>query len=475
MKRIIVALCSLLVAGGLLQARNVNVLDFGAVPDGKTLCTKQLQAAIDECANTGGGVVTVPAGRYLTGCLLLRSHVELYLERASVILGSLRIPEDYATHKAIIYAHGIHDAGISGPGYIDGQSNDPSFLSRFKINDGKRPHAVDFHDCQDISVRDVHMINAGSWTLSLVRCDGVTIDGVRIYSLSIGNNDGIDIEARNVTVSNCRISSDDDAICMKNSLPDFTTEYITITNCVVASNCNPIKFGTPSYKGYRNVTVSNCVIRRAEESNQWDWGVDESPSGFSYGEYKEVAPGAITGLAGIAVEAVDGAFIENLSFSNIVMEGVVTPVFVCTGHRHNNSGAIKNLQFTNITAKCEGIIPCLISGLPDARIEGLVIRDFIVEHAGGQAAMTEPLKQNVTGYPENRMYGPDNPAGGLYLRCVDNALVENFQVTQRKSDARPTVVLDDVDGFRIRGLQIKGSTAKDAIQSNSSKNIVVEK
>ncbi|MCD7941143.1 MAG: hypothetical protein LUH50_14425 [Bacteroides intestinalis] len=51
----------------------------------------------------------------------------------------------------------------------------------------------------------------------------------------------------------------------------------------------------------------------------WDWSK----------EYREVQKGQLTGLAGIAVEAVDGGHLENLQFNNISMTGVITPIFVC--------------------------------------------------------------------------------------------------------------------------------------------------
>ena len=40
----------------------VNVSDFGAVADGKTLCTEAIQKAIDRCAAAGGGTVRMPKG-----------------------------------------------------------------------------------------------------------------------------------------------------------------------------------------------------------------------------------------------------------------------------------------------------------------------------------------------------------------------------------------------------------------------------
>ena len=51
---------------------NVNVLEYGARGDGVTLCTAAIQAAVDACAASGGGRVTVPAGIYITGTIRLR-------------------------------------------------------------------------------------------------------------------------------------------------------------------------------------------------------------------------------------------------------------------------------------------------------------------------------------------------------------------------------------------------------------------
>lgn len=132
-------------------------------------------------------------------------------------------------------------------------------------------------------------------------------------------------------------------------------ENITVTNCIIGSNCNPIKLGTSSYCGFRNVTFSNIVILPPTKSNVWDWSK----------EYREVPKGQLTGLAGIAVEAVDGGHIENLHFNNISMTGVITPIFVCLNKR-NGVGSVKNLVFSNITAKAHGIIPYLSLPFPES-------------------------------------------------------------------------------------------------------------
>ena len=83
-----------LIAAQSIAARNVEITQFGAVGDAATLNTKALQMAIDTCAKTGGGEVTVPPGTYITGTIYLRSNVELHLCRGSIIRGSYRNPEE---------------------------------------------------------------------------------------------------------------------------------------------------------------------------------------------------------------------------------------------------------------------------------------------------------------------------------------------------------------------------------------------
>ena len=126
---------------GTIAATDYNVLQQGAVGDGKTLNTKSLQSAIDALHAKGGGQLYFPAGRYLTGSLQLKSNVTLYLEKEAVLLGSTS-PYDYpgfSTEKelkvnndhfdqALIYAEGAENIGITGEGCIDasGRTHDPS-------------------------------------------------------------------------------------------------------------------------------------------------------------------------------------------------------------------------------------------------------------------------------------------------------------------------------------------------------------
>ena len=121
---------------------NTNICDFGAVSGGTVLCTKAIQEAIDACAQSGGGRVTVPPGVYLTGTVWLRDNVELHLEHGSVLKASTNM-EDYNAldayeqnfsyapeqwvGKHLILAIECKNVALTGSGTIDGSGD--SFYS----------------------------------------------------------------------------------------------------------------------------------------------------------------------------------------------------------------------------------------------------------------------------------------------------------------------------------------------------------
>lgn len=426
------------------EAKDVMVKDYGVKSDGKTLCTKALQKAIDDCAQSGGGKVLFSTGRYVTGTLQLRSNVLLSIPQGATILGSTDYEHDYP-QRALIYAENVEKAGIVGEGTIDGSSADPVVLAKgYQVNDSYRPNLLFFTDCRQMRLTDVSLRGAGSWTVHLFRVDGMIIDRINLKCLAQGNNDGIDVDGKNIVISNSIIECDDDGICLKSDDKNSMVENIVVTNCVIASNCNPIKFGTASLAGFRNINISNCAIRRTTETNIWQW----------WKEYRHIAEGTLTGLAGIAIESADGGLIEHVNIQNITMEGVITPIFIVLNHRKGDTGQIRDIYINNVSAKADGVVPCIITGSPKTKVSDIVLRDIRVEHEGGEADNNKVLDES-NGYPENRMFGHIIPAGGLYVRHAERVLVDNMQVTQRNKDYRPVIILNDVDGFT--GRDIHGS------------------
>src|SRR5690349_20509086 len=66
----------------------VDPTKLGAMGDGTTVNTAQIQKAIDDCATGGGGTVHFSPGRYVTGTIQLKSNVTLGLDDGAILLGS---------------------------------------------------------------------------------------------------------------------------------------------------------------------------------------------------------------------------------------------------------------------------------------------------------------------------------------------------------------------------------------------------
>ena len=62
-----------------------NIINYGAIGDGTTLNTIAINKAIGDCNSKGGGVVLIPAGLWLTGPIILKSNVDLHLDRAALV------------------------------------------------------------------------------------------------------------------------------------------------------------------------------------------------------------------------------------------------------------------------------------------------------------------------------------------------------------------------------------------------------
>lgn len=454
----------LAVAGALFQGAGAAAAGFKSVSDGKKDATAVIQKALDDCQAKGGGQVVIPAGDYLCGPVVLRSGVDIYLSRGARIMGKTDYRNDYNltglagehtdkstafavySEKALIIGKNIENVCISGEGTIDGRSNLVDFkANKFKDNDG-RPYAVLFKACRNVSVRGITICNSAFWTLRFWCCEKVIVDGVRINSMHFRNNDGIDIEARDAVIANCIIDAEDDGICLKSDNPNFKAGNIAITNCVVSSNCNPIKFGTSSYGGWENVTISNCVVRPTPETH------------FRHFDtwYKNVAPGYLGGMAGVAIECADGGTVRNINVSNITMTGVLTPIMIVMNRRHG-LGEISDISVTNVTAYAEGVIPCFVAGLPEKKVSNVYLGNINVVQRGGMKAMTTPVPENPTCYPENRMFGHVLPACGLWARHVEGLTVRDMRVRMLEKDYRPCVVLDDVSKDDISGMECNGT------------------
>lgn len=446
--------------------KEINILSLGAKPDSNSNNTAVIQSAIDQCFLAGGGRVFIPAGKYITGSLHLKSDVELHLESGAVIIGSID-PADYPQNDiALICSHGQKNISVTGMGSINGRGN--SEVWQRGDNAAGRPKIIFFIDCQDVLVEGITLTNAAFWVSDYRGCNYVKINKVKIYSYGNHNNDGMDIDSRNVVVSDCIVETDDDALCFKSHTHDRPCENVAVTNCVLASNCNAIKFGTASHGGFRNISVTDCVIKRPAEDQirQWHKHLEGIDSGH-------------TVISGIALESVDGGIMDQVKISDIIMEGVQTPIFIKLGDRQRYNevpGQLKNVQINNIVARNASLISSSITGFPGHYIDNISISNIQITYRGGGTRKHYEYEppENEKGYPENRMFGHFLPSYGFFIRHVKNLVLNNIHLSLAETDYRSVIRMEDIEDVKISGLQADNPASEAPIfEITNGKNIII--
>ncbi len=445
MKRVIVKkLLALGVAGiaGFAFAGQVRTVQPGGL--------EAIQRAIDDVAASGGGTVRVPRGTWETKPLFLKSNITLALDEGALVLGSTNIA-DYARADgvcpALVSAQDATNVTVIGRGAtFDGRGD--GFYERYAsgADQPKRtPMMMKFARCRQLHLEGFTYRRSGSWGIHLMNCDGVHVKGLTCFNHFNQCNDGIDIESRNVLIEDCDIDADDDSLCFKaESDKTFIIDNVTVRNCRLATTCNFIKFGTGSYKEWRNILIENCTLHRASVAHRFRWDKRKIPG----------VKAPISGLAGLALELVDGGRMQNVTIRNITMEdGVGTPLFIRLARRHPNADGggsfFKNVLVENVKMlkPAESRIASSITGVPGMRLSGVTVRNCAFLFPGGGTA-AEAADHNIPevekGYPEYFGFGMKAlPAYGLYLRHVDGVKLENVSLRLASPDRRLAIVYVD--------------------------------
>ncbi|MEP0366988.1 MAG: glycosyl hydrolase family 28 protein [Cyclobacteriaceae bacterium] len=433
----------------LAQSVFYNVRDYGAIGSGENLESEFIQKAVDAAHGNGGGTVYVPAGTYLSGTIILKSNVRLYVENGARILGStdrndyLTITPDFPSrtndlyvNRSIIYAEDESNVSIEGKGIIDGNGLDPIFdIKRPQIN---RPYLVRFVNCENLTIRDINLVESANWTLHLLGCRQVVVDGIKINASHRENRDGIDVDGcQDVAISNCNIVSGDDAIVLKSTGPSIC-KNVTVTNCKLTSQASAFKMGTESTGGFENITFSNSIITN------------------------------VIGHTGIAMMMVDGGTLKNVTINNIIMDSVNVPFFIRLGDRarpYKNglpappTGVVENINISNVTVTNSGL-SSHITGLHKKKIKNISFSNITIidnqAYEGAPLAYNEvPFKE--TNYPMGKLYGPDLPSSTFYFRNVEGLKLDNMNIVHNAKDARPTFVFDRISDLRMKAVGSKTS------------------
>jgi hypothetical protein len=467
--------------------RVLSVVEFGAVGDSITMNTASIQRAIDSVYARGGGSVVFPGGVFLSGGIVLKSGVTLHLCKDAVLLGSSN-PFDYtqgSNHSGLIVADSATRIAVIGEGAIDGQGldlaltidslfhlrqfEDPAYNhDRHRPSERVRPRLLDFNRCSDVRVQAVTLKNSAGWVQVYTRCRRVAIDSVTVESTAYWNNDGIDIcDCSDVEISRCAVNSADDGICLKSQSRGWSNERVTITHCTVRSSASAVKFGTDSWGGFKDITVSHITV---------------------YDTYRSA----------IAIECVDGGVIDNVKVSDVHAQNTGNAIFIRLGHRNPDTtvGTIRNITVEDLRAEIpfgrpdidydlrapdvpiiHNPFPASITGIIGHAVEHVTLRNITISYPGrGTRGMAyvpltdlDRVPEVEKAYPEFHMFG-ELPAWGLFARHVHGLSIQRMTLHARASDCRPAYVLDDLANLSVISSEVQTADNHPMIAVRNVKN-----
>ncbi len=281
--------------------KRVLISDAGAIADGTTVNTKAIQGAIDKCAASGGCVLVVPKGTFVSGAIFLKQGVDLRVEKDGVLKGTINI-DDYpmiATRwegveqqwtSSFINAEGMTDLEISGEGTIDGSGEEwlqssprggrgagrgaaPAEGAPPPQRRRGRPRLIGIQNSKRVRVTGLNLTNQAVWCLFILYSEDVLAENLKITAEhNIPSSDGIDIDSsKRVRVNKVYIDVNDDCISIKSGKDEDglrvnrPAEDILIENSHFAYGHGGVAMGSETSGGIRNVEVRNSV----SDSGNW--------------------------------------------------------------------------------------------------------------------------------------------------------------------------------------------------------------
>jgi polygalacturonase len=345
-------------------SRDYVVTNYGVGKDSTKLSTKAIQKVIDLASQKEGGTIVIPKGVFLSGALFFKPKTSLRLMEGAVLKGSDTIAGyplipsrmegkklDY--YAALINATNVDGFSITGPGTINGNGlkfwkafwayrESMSKLKKAATNlDAHRPRLIFIWGCNNVKIQNVKLFNSGFWTTHLYQCNNVQIENCDIRSpfepVPAPSTDGVDIDVcRDVTIRNCYISVNDDAIAIKGgkgvnarNLPENgSVENVMIENCTFGPCHGVLTLGSESIHA-RNITLRNCKVAMKNSVLRFKMRPD------TYQTFEDITVSGISGQCG-----------------SIIDMNPWKQFFDMEGSTEKPRGIVRNISISNLNVQC---------------------------------------------------------------------------------------------------------------------------
>jgi polygalacturonase len=398
----------------------------------------------------------------------LKSNVTLSVAAGGTLLGSADGQKYHAVDAiplagdttiedgnwALLFAVHARNICIEGPGTIDGQGAQFRSAQRGTpppsgLGGARRPYHVLVYQCENFSVRNISLLDCAYHSIRVIQSQRIHLDGIYIHNRVNSNNDGFHfISAEHVTITNCRVKSQDDACAMFGSC-----RYITVTNCYFSTRWSVFRFGG-GHAG--DIAVSNCVLCEV------------------YG-------------CPIKFQGDPGSRFENISFSDLVLDDVTGPISISVGGRlpppdDQIPVVVRNISFSNIHGTVtthppkqlsestlevdsrpgEGPSAIVLNSVNDSVLEDISFNNIHLTFGGGGTADQAARRNIPQVFGEYFELGPI-PAYGLYVRNARGITLQNVRFEVSSPDLRPAVVFDHVEDAAFNGLSVQGNTQAESV------------
>ncbi|MFT4176053.1 MAG: glycoside hydrolase family 28 protein [Luteolibacter sp.] len=399
------------------EKQDFVITDFGAKSGGEFDNTAAIRKAIAACNNVGGGRVVIPAGKWLTGAVHLKSNVNLHLAKDAVLSFSDN-PKDYLpavqssfegwecfNYSPLVYAFKCENVAISGEGTLEARMKGwKSWMGRPRAHmealkrlytmgstgvpveqrqmaegeNNLRPQFIQFNRCRNVLIENVKIRNSPFWCVHLLLCDSVVVRGLDIFARG-HNNDGIDPEGtRNVLIENCRFNQGDDAIAIKSGTNhdgwrlNTPSENIVMRNCIINQAQQLTAIGSELSGGVRNVYVHDCVVDTQEA--RWQ------PFNLLYIKTNQRRGGFVENITMENIDATNGKF-------RMGVLGIETDVLYqwrrLVPSYEDRLTPIRNVTVRQIKAG-ETLTPFKILGDKDLPVKDITIDTITIDTVRGQ-------------------------------------------------------------------------------------------